>query len=116
MATSNFYQVTLNKLVGAFSGNDMTHETVAVTVTATMKNGSLLLANGTEAAKAAAATVVGYIDSTAFNGKDYQVGDIAVVDVAKRNVKADSTYLTFSDGAYAAETLTLLNAAGVILA
>lgn len=115
MATSNFYQVQLDAVENLYGNNGRTHETQVVTVTDTMKNGSLLVAAGTEAAIADAATVTKIIDYTAFNGAEHAVGAVVAVPVIVRESTVDATYLKFSDGAYTNETLTALVAANVIL-
>lgn len=103
--TSTFKQVVLNSLVDSFGGKDMTHKSVVVTKTATMKNGSLLV-GAVEAAAADAATVDGIID---FPALDIAAeGDVVAVSVAHSYVKVAGSALTFSDAAYGAETLTLL--------
>lgn len=92
------------------------YESVLVTVTATMGNGSLLVAAGTEAAAADAALAVGIIDDPKFDESDfYSVGDVVLVPVLKRNGIANSDVIKFSDAAYGAEALTALSAAGVVL-
>ena len=115
MATSDFYQVQLDGVENLYKNNGRTHESAVVTVTATMKNGSILKADDTEALIADAATATKIIDFTAFNGQDYAVGDVVPVPVIVRESTVDATYLKFSDGAYTAEALTALLAAGVIL-
>lgn len=114
MATSYRKQAILAGVQTEFGGNAYTHESVEVTVTATMKNGSLL-AGDTEVAIAAAATADAIIDDPRFDDGFFEVGDTAFTRVAKRNVIANKDVLTFSDGAYTSETLTALDAAGVIL-
>jgi hypothetical protein len=93
----------------------LSYESVQVTVTATMGNGSLLLADNTEGAAADAATVVSIIDDPKFDEGFYAVGDTILVPVGKRNLIASSDVIKFSDAAYGAETLTALVAAGVKL-
>ncbi|CAH9011336.1 putative decoration protein [Vibrio phage 249E41-1] len=93
--------VVLNK----FNSFGMAHDSVTVTVTDTMKQGSLLKADGTEAATADAANVVGAIDDLEFlrklRGGDGAVatGDEVTVAVAKRGVMFNEAVLTYSDGA-----------------
>jgi len=114
MATSYRKQAILAGVQTEFGGNGYTHESVEVTITATMKNGSLLV-GATEAAIADAATVDGILDDPMIDDGFYEVGDKVLTRVAKRNVIANKDVLTFSDGAYTSETLTLLDGAGVIL-
>lgn len=49
MATLDREQIVANALAGQGAGDDMTHTTLEVVKTATMSNGTLLLADGTEA-------------------------------------------------------------------
>ena len=93
----------------------LAYESALVTVTATMGNGSLLLADNTEGAVADAATVVSVIDDPKFDEGFYSVGDVLLVPIAKRNFIANSDVIKFSDAAYGSETLTALSAAGVKL-
>lgn len=113
MATSERKQAILAGLQTELGGNAYTHETAEITMTATMKNGSLLKTDNTEGLIADAATVVGVLDAPEI--EQYVDGDVFVARVAKRNVIANKDVLTFSDGAYTVETLTALTAAGVIL-
>jgi hypothetical protein len=63
MATLNREQIVANALEGQGAGDDMTHTTLEVVKTATMSNGTLLLADGTEAvAGDLAANIVYVID------------------------------------------------------
>lgn len=112
MTTSNRYQVVLNKVVTDVSGSGYTHKTLNITKTATMKNGSLLIAAGTEAAIAGAANVVFVIDSPEVDS--LAVGATLAVSVAHRNVVLNTGVLKFSDGTVAnTALLTSLKAAGV---
>ena len=113
MATSERKQAILAGLQTELGGNAYTHETAEITMTATMKNGSLLKTDNTEGLIADAATVVGVLDAPEI--ELYVDGDVFVARVAKRSVIANTDVLTFSDGAYTNETLTALAAAGVIL-
>lgn len=93
--------VVLNK----FDSFGMTHDSVTVTVTDTMKQGSLLKADGTEAATADAALVVGVVDDLEFlrklRGGDGQVatGSDVTIAVAKRGVMFNEAALAYTDGA-----------------
>jgi hypothetical protein len=95
----NDYQIVLNKVESELPG--FTHDTVQVTWTATMKNGSLLVADGTEAAAADAADVVGVIDDlTARNlAGELEVDDVLEVAVAKRGCVFNEDKVVFTDGA-----------------
>lgn len=115
MATSHRKQAILAGVGTEISGNAYTHESVTLTVTATMGNGSLLLENNTEAAKAASADVVSIVDDPKFDDGFYKVGETVFTRVAKRSVIANKDVIKFSDGAYADEALTELEAKGVIL-
>ncbi|AHK11519.1 hypothetical protein S140_112 [Shewanella sp. phage 1/40] len=114
MATSYRQPVVLNTLSAAMGGN-MSYESVLVTVTATMQDGSMLIAAGTEAAAADAATVTGIIDFPQFEVGDYQVGDVILVPVVIRDAVVNMGALHFSDAAYGTEALTALATAGVRL-
>lgn len=116
MPTSNRKQAILAGLQTEFRGNDWTHKTVEVTVTSTMRNGSLLIAANTEAAAADAANVTGIIDDPRFDenfAEGYDVGDVVLTRVARRDVIANSDVIRFSDVAYTNQTLTALVNAGV---
>lgn len=77
-----------------------THDSVLVTVTATMKQGSLLLADGTEAALLDAANVVGAIDDLTFRRHldELEVGDQVLASVAKRGLIFNESALSYTDG------------------
>jgi hypothetical protein len=109
MPTFSNPQIVFNKLESEIGG--MTHETLTVTKTATMTNGSLLIADGTEAAAAAAATVAFVIDDRQVD--ELATGDSFEVSVAKFGCVFNSGELTFSDVAFdpATHTLTALEAA-----
>ena len=93
----------------------LSYESTLVTVTATMGNGSLLKSDKTEGLIADAATVVSVIDDPKFDEGFYAVGDVILVPVATRNCIVNSDVIKFSDGAYTAEGLTALVAAGIKL-
>ena len=113
MSSSLRKQAILSGVTTESGGNGYTHESIQVTVTATMKNGSLLLASGLEAAAADAATVVGILDAPELEGKE--VGDVVFTRVAKRNVIANTDVIKYSDTSTVDTTaLTLLIATGVI--
>lgn len=81
-----------------------THDSVTVTVTSTMTQGSLLLADGSEAAPADAANVAGAIDDLEFLRKLYDgegqvaVGSQVTIAVAKRGCILNESNLKFNDG------------------
>jgi hypothetical protein len=92
-----------------------THDSVLVTVTATMKQGSLLKADGTEAATAEAATIVGAIDDLTFRRHldELEVGDEVLAAVAKRGLILNESALVYTDGAIDAAGKAALAAAGL---
>lgn len=112
MATSYRKQAVLAGAQTEFGGNGYTHESVVVTVTATMGNGSLLT-GATEAAVAAAATVDGVIDDPKFDDGLYTVGEEVLTRVAKNNVILNGAVIKFSDAAFGGEGLDALAAKGV---
>jgi hypothetical protein len=113
MTTSLREQAILGGVQTESGVNNYTHESIEVTVTDTMANGSLLVAAGTEAAIADAALVTGILDAPEI--ENYATGDTFLTRVARRNVIANKDVINFSDGDYSTETLTILAAAGVIL-
>jgi hypothetical protein len=92
-------QIVLNAIVTDLSG--FTHDDVAVTWTATMKNGSIINAAGVELALAGAAGAVGVIDDLTVRnyGEDLVVGDTLTVAVAKRGCTFKEANVVFTDGA-----------------
>lgn len=114
MTTSYRKQAILDAVKTEVSGNGYSHETVSVTVTATMGNGSLL-AEGVEIAAAAAATADGILDDARFDEGFFAVGDVVTTRVAKGHCVANTKVIKFSDAAYGSEALTLLEGKGVIL-
>ena len=90
-------QVVFNEVATQLNTSDFTHETVNVVWTATMSNGSLLIANNTEAAVAAAATVVKVIDEGAVENKGYLVGATIAVNVATKGNVFNTSALSYSD-------------------
>ena len=112
MATSERKQAILAGLQSELGGNAYTHETAEITMTATMANGSFLLADNTEAAIAEVATVAGILDAPEI--EQYVDGDVFVARVAKRNVIANYDVVQFSDSAFGGEALAILDAKGVI--
>lgn len=118
MATSYRKQAILAGVKTELGANAYTHESVLLTVTDTMKNGSLLVGD-TEAALADVATVDGIIDDPAFDDGLYATGDVILVSVAKRSVIANTAVIAFTDGTVKdnvadVTTLTALVDAGVV--
>jgi len=106
MADSNFKQVVVNYVPSVYGGQEMSHDTVVVTKTATMENGSILKADGTEAAIADAATATHIINDTSFDVKEE--GDVVAVAAVKALAQVKKANIKFSDGAYTSEALTAL--------
>ena len=111
MATSTRAQAILASVKTEFDSNAYTHETVAVTKTATMVNGSLLV-GALETAIAAQATANGILDFPQI--ENYAVGAVMPATVAKRSVVANTSVIKNSDGAATPASLTALIAAGVV--
>lgn len=97
--------LNINEEVVVLGGVDAdvgyTHDSVTVTLTATMKQGSILDAAGAELALAGAANASGVIDDLTFRRHlaDYEVDDEILVSVAKRGLILNEDVCTFSDGA-----------------
>ena len=113
MTISYRKQAILDTVETLVSGNGYSHESVEVTVTATLGNGSMLIGDA-EAAVADAANVDGIIDDAKFDDGFYEVGDVVLTRVAKGHCVANSDVIKFSDAAYNGEALTSLEAKGVI--
>lgn len=113
MATSYRKQAILAGVQTELGGNAFTHESVEVTVTATMGNGSFLV-GATEAAIADVATVDGILDDERFDSGFFEVGDVVLTRVAKRSVIANADVVKFSDAAFGGEALAILDAKDVI--
>lgn len=78
-----------------------THDNVEVTLTDTMKQGSLLKADGTEVAAAAANNdIVGVIDDLYLrrHREEMAAGDKVMVAVAKRGLIFNSLAVKYADG------------------
>lgn len=106
MATFQRKQVVLNTLTSD-RADDMTHRTVSVVKTATMAQGSALVAAGTEAAIANVALVTGVIDDLLIDGA--AVGETVLVRVAHSFCKFKTSNIKFSDaGAFVPASATLL--------
>tara|TARA_R110002153_G_scaffold53726_2_gene149555 strand:+ start:3650 stop:4003 length:354 start_codon:yes stop_codon:yes gene_type:complete len=97
MPVNSRQQVVFNEVSTQLNTSDWTHDTVLVTWTATMGNGSLLVAANTEAAEAAAATVVKAIDDPSVDDKGYEVGDTVAVNVAVQGNVFNTAALSYSD-------------------
>ena len=113
MAETIFRQIVANKLEDAYGSNAFTHRSAIVTKTATMRNGSLLVAANTEAAAAAAANVTGIIDDPRVDF--LATGETLLVSIVEANAMVRQANCTFSDKALEAEGLTALVAAGIKL-
>jgi hypothetical protein len=91
-------------VLGSLDLTGYPHDSVEVTVTPTMTQGSLLKADGTEALQAEAADVVGAIDDLEFlnklrSGADtVPVGSKVLVSVAKRGCILNDKVLQYKDG------------------
>lgn len=107
MATLSRVQVVIDYLTGARTGNGMTHRSANVTKTATMTNGSALVAADTEAALADVALVTGVIDDIRID--NLAVGEQLTVRVAESFCLFDTDKIHFSDaGAFVPAAATLL--------
>lgn len=92
MTTRKLEQVVLDKLF-----KTATHETVSVTVTATMSNGSLLGADFVEEAIADVATAAVVIDEPNWDDQGHAIGAVVDVNVAVRGCVIDASVCHFSD-------------------
>ena len=111
MAVNSRPQVVLNEVTTQTTTSDWTNDTVLVTWTATMSNGSLLIADNTEAAEAAAATVVKVINDPTVEAAGYEVGDTVSVNVAVQGCVFNTAALSYSDtNTVTASALTALAA------
>lgn len=97
-------QVVLAQLVEDTAG--IVRDEVKVTKTATMANGSLLVAAGTEAAAADATTVKFVIDDPRVD--KLATGAQMTVSVVKAGAVLNYGKIKFSDAAYAGEALPLM--------
>ena len=104
-------QVVLDKFTGETTTNALTHKDAEITMTATMKHGSLLKADLTEAAKAEAADVVFIVDEPTISATPS--GDAVFVSVVDRMCLVNKDALLFSDGALTTETLSGLTAKNI---
>ena len=110
MSTQSPVQVTFGGISTEYSNKGFTHETLSVTKTATMANGSALVAAGTEAAIASVALVTQVIDDPAV--ELLEDGATGLVSVAVRGNIFNTAAINYSDaGAFVPAGATLLNAA-----
>lgn len=110
MSTQSLVQVTFGGISTEYSNKGFTHESITVAKTATMANGSALVAAGTEAAIADVADVTGVIDDPAIELADE--GDSVLVAVATRGCIFNTDAISFSDaGALVPSAATILNTA-----
>lgn len=96
------------------SDSGFTHDTLDVTFSATLKQGSLLKADGSEAATADAADVIGAVDDLTIrrHSDELEVGDTVKISVARRGLVLNRSVLKYSDGAINAAGEAALSAAG----
>lgn len=101
--------------LGGIADTSYTHDSVAVTVTATMKQGSILNAAGVEIAAAGFATAAGVIDDLTFrrHADTLTVGDVVLASIAKRGLILNESAITYSDAAIDAAGKAALVAAGL---
>lgn len=90
-------QVVFNEVTTQLHTSDWTHDTILVTWTATMQDGSMLGADLLEEAVAAAATVTMVIDDPSITEKGYEVADVVAVNVAVRGNVFNTAAMHFSD-------------------
>ena len=103
-------QVVFNQVSTQTSTSDWSHETVLVTWTATMRDGSILNAANAEIAAAAAADGVKVIDSGPEMSKVHAVGDVVSLSAAVRGCVFNSAELVYTDAAAVPANLTGLAA------
>lgn len=103
-------QVVFNEVTTQNSTSDWTHDTVLVTWTATMRNGSILNASNVEIAAIAAADGVKVINDATEMSKDHTVGDTVALNVAVQGCVFNSAELVYTDGAAVPANLTGLAA------
>ncbi|ATN93385.1 putative head stabilization/decoration protein [Pseudoalteromonas phage J2-1_QLiu-2017] len=104
MPTMQRIPLVVDALKNAYGNDAMSHDTVEVTVTASMGHGSVLKADLTEVADAAdAANGTMIIDDLGFDTAGFAVGDTVGVRVLKANAKARVSVMKYADGATATE-------------
>ena len=103
---SNRGKVILSTRNPAISSSS--HKSKLVTITPTMKNGSLLV-DDIEASKVDSGVVNGVIDDLKFDEDFYKSGETHLISVCFGNATINTERLTFSDGTYSSEDLVLLN-------
>ena len=107
MSTQSPVQVTFGGLSTEYSNKGFTHETLSVTKTATMFNGSALVAAGTEAAIASVALVTQIIDDPSV--ELLETGETGLVAVAVRGNIFNTAAINYSDaGAFVPASATLM--------
>lgn len=107
MTTFTRPQVVLEVLESGRSGQTMSHTTVLVTKTSTMKHGSALVAAGTEAALLNVALVTGIIDDLAIN--NVATGGTLQVSVAQKFCLFKTSEISYSNaGAFVPANATIL--------
>lgn len=103
-------QVVLNEVQSDLAG--FTHDTIQITWTATMKNGSILNASGVELAVAGAADAVMVLND--FSARNFdeglEVGDVLEVAVARRGCVFNEAVCVFTDAGIDAAGKTALEA------
>lgn len=92
----NVEQVVLG---GVEADCGFTHDSIEVELTATMKQGSILGADGVELAVADAANAVYVVDDLTIRRhlEDYAVGDSLLITVAARGLILNEAVCTFTD-------------------
>ena len=110
---SNRGKVVLSTRNPAISSSS--HKSKLVTITPTMKNGSLLV-DDIEAFKVDSGVVNGVVDDLKFDEDFYRVGETHLISVCFGNATINTERLTFSDGTYSSEDLVLLKNFGTKLA
>ena len=104
-------KIVLNSVESTLSG--FTHVGMDVAVSSTLKNGSLVLADGSEAAKAAAADVVGIVDDLMMRVPDDLLGTTAHLAVIRTGCIVNEDLVVFSDGAIDSAGKAALEALGI---
>lgn len=87
-------------VLGGVEALGWTHDNATVTVSATLKQGSLLSATGAELALAGAADAVAVVDDLTVlrHIAEYEVGDTLLIATAKRGLILNEGVCTFTDG------------------
>lgn len=103
-------QVVFNEVATQLNTSDWSHDTVLITWTATMKDGSMLGADLLEEAVADAATVTMVVDDPSITEKGYLVGATVAVNVATQGNVFNKAALHFSDS----DTITPANLTALV--